>query len=468
MGHAGTRGHPADVAVLMGEALAAQQLRRFDEAERLYRSSLSLAPDQPDALHMLGVVRYEMGDGHEATRLILRALDLTEWKYPSYWHNLGLALARCHREQADADRVAGRRRADKWLATRPAPGPREQPRIAVVVPCYNHERFVRRALRSVFEQTYQHIELVVIDDGSTDTTAESARQALAGSPFPHRFVTRSNRGAAATINEGIGLSTAPYINILNSDDWFRRTGWRRWFATSLGAARSGGSVASFASMRRIGPSTWPENDRARTLSHLAEVVVGERETTGFAFLTANVAISSGNLFFSRSLFERIGGFRDLRYNHDWDFCLRALRCAEPVFAAASTYAYRLHGSNTIDGAVHGGGREEADRILEDYIDWGMTDRADAYPMAPSWRDWGMYFVCALIGGGIASRFEPEFLRALAESRVTGQTTTSAGPPYSQMELPVAWAGRPNHAAKLVANERDESRPPGHVSLQKDG
>ncbi len=432
--------------MLMREALAAQQLRRFDESERLYRSALSLAPDQPNALHMLGVVRYELGDGDEAAPFILRALDLTEWKYPPYWHNLGLALARCHREKAEADRVAGRQRADQWLATRLPPGPREQPRIAVVVPCYNHQRFVRRALQSVFEQTYQQIELVVIDDGWTDATAELARQALAGSPFPYRFVTRSNQGAAATINEEVGLSTAPYINVLNSDDWFHEDRLASMVRDVVGSGAQWGfsGIVCVDEVDRVIDVT--RNDRARMLSRPAGVVVGERETTGFAFLTDNVAISSGNLFFSGSVFQRIGGFRDLRYNHNWDFCLRALRCADPAFGPAPTYAYRLHGSDTIDDAVHGAGRERGGshprrvhRVLHMRADRRRHSVAVRAGISPGTggkrRDWTN-----------ARRRTP---------------SSSAGGFASSVDEPA-------FAAKLVMNERDESRPPEHVSLQKDG
>ena len=51
----------------MGEALAHQQARRLDAAEQKYRAALAIVPDEPDALHMLGVIRYERGDLAEAT-----------------------------------------------------------------------------------------------------------------------------------------------------------------------------------------------------------------------------------------------------------------------------------------------------------------------------------------------------------------------------------------------------------------
>ena len=209
----------ARIARRMNDALAAQASKDLQQAERIYREVVAMAPDVPDALHMLGVLRFEQGDCKEAAQLILRALDLTAWKFPTFRYNLGLVIAQAYGEHADRDR-------DMVIQRSSRAGPREQstnaarPTVAVVVPCYNHARFVTHAIESVFSQTYRQIELVVIDDGSTDGSTETARRALADSPFPCRFVARENRGATATINEAISLSSAPFINVLNSDDWF--------------------------------------------------------------------------------------------------------------------------------------------------------------------------------------------------------------------------------------------------------
>jgi len=203
----------------MNSALAAQQSGDLRRAERIYRQVVAMAPDVPDALHMLGVLRFEQGDCKEAAQLILRALDLTAWRFPMFRYNLGLVIARAYGEQADRDR-------DSVILRFPTSSRENSTAngagltVAVVVPCYNHARFVKRAIESVFAQTYRQIELVVIDDGSTDASTEIARRTLADSPFPCRFVARENRGATVTINEAISLSSAPFINILNSYDWF--------------------------------------------------------------------------------------------------------------------------------------------------------------------------------------------------------------------------------------------------------
>ena len=68
----------------MNNALAAQQSGDIHRAETIYREVVAMAPDVPDALHMLGVLRFEQGDCKEAAQLILRALDLTAWKFSTF------------------------------------------------------------------------------------------------------------------------------------------------------------------------------------------------------------------------------------------------------------------------------------------------------------------------------------------------------------------------------------------------
>ena len=66
--------------------------------------------------------------------------------------------------------------------------------ISVVVTCYNHQDYIEQCLRSIFAQTYRNIELLVLDDGSSDHSAEIIEAVLADSPFPTRFESHENMG----------------------------------------------------------------------------------------------------------------------------------------------------------------------------------------------------------------------------------------------------------------------------------
>src|SRR6185436_5202047 len=94
-------------------------------------------------------------------------------------------------------------------------GPRA---ISVVVPSYNHERFIEATLRSIMQQSLPPAELIVIDDGSSDGSPRVIERALADCPFPCELLARNNRGLCATLNEGFERSRGEYFAYLGSDD----------------------------------------------------------------------------------------------------------------------------------------------------------------------------------------------------------------------------------------------------------
>src|SRR5947209_8516008 len=97
-------------------------------------------------------------------------------------------------------------------------GRREAARVSVVVPSYNHAPFVGAALRSVFRQTLQPAELLVIDDGSADDSPRVVEEMLKDCPFPCELIARANRGLCATLNEGLSKTRGRYFAYLGSDD----------------------------------------------------------------------------------------------------------------------------------------------------------------------------------------------------------------------------------------------------------
>jgi len=93
-----------------------------------------------------------------------------------------------------------------------------QPRFSVVIPTYNRSVSVLETLRSCFEQTYPEVEVVIVDDGSSDDT----RQVLAAIDDPRLVVVhQENAGPAAARNHGMRVATGDYIAFLDSDDsWY--------------------------------------------------------------------------------------------------------------------------------------------------------------------------------------------------------------------------------------------------------
>lgn len=92
--------------------------------------------------------------------------------------------------------------------------------IFVVVPSYNHSPFVEQCLRSIFDQTLRPKKLLVIDDGSTDSSPKMIEATLKRCAFDCEFIVRENRGLSFTLNQGFALSDRKYFAYLGSDDYW--------------------------------------------------------------------------------------------------------------------------------------------------------------------------------------------------------------------------------------------------------
>lgn len=96
---------------------------------------------------------------------------------------------------------------------------RKYPLVSVIVPAYNHANYIERCILAVVEQSYPNVELIVIDDGSSDDTYALALNLQ--KKYEFRLVRQKNRGCAATLNRGITeFSRGKYIAICSSDDYF--------------------------------------------------------------------------------------------------------------------------------------------------------------------------------------------------------------------------------------------------------
>lgn len=96
-----------------------------------------------------------------------------------------------------------------------------QPLVSIIIPCYNHRQYILDSIQSILNQTYQSIELIVIDDGSKDDSFEEIKKIE--SECRGRFIrfecyTRENKGLSATLNEAIKWCQGKYVSLIASDD----------------------------------------------------------------------------------------------------------------------------------------------------------------------------------------------------------------------------------------------------------
>lgn len=245
------------------------------------------------------------------------------------------------------------------------------PLVSIVVPTFNHAALVADCLRSVADQSYEALELIVVDDASRDGTPDVIERLVGDTAFARRFPggvrferSRVNRGAHQTLNHAVRQARGDFIGIVNSDDRFARDRVK----LLVEALRTQRRALAFSAVRMIdtaGRDITHEDWFSNQVSHTQRSIAAF-PSVGFAALRHNVAISTGNLFFRRELFERVGGFRPLAYCHDWDFLLRSLLLSEPVFVPVPLYEYRIHDTNSFKslGSV---GNKETSQVLRAYF-----------------------------------------------------------------------------------------------------
>jgi glycosyltransferase involved in cell wall biosynthesis len=263
------------------------------------------------------------------------------------------------------------------------------PRISVVLPSYNHAAFVERALRSALEQDVDDLELVVVDDGSSDESREIIRDVLADAGGRRTvFHEQPNAGSHAAIARGLELASGEVVALLNSDDEFAPGRLRR----ALEHAPAHGDFLLFTGLQLVdggGRPLAPHDGMARWYQ-LALRQSLSCPTVGFALLCNNIAVTSGNLIFSRSLPQRAGGFAAWRYCPDWAFALRCTRLVEPVFLPEDLYRYRVHEANTIESAGVRDIDAEYGRFTGEFLR-ACAAEPPANALAPCAGQWPWYF-----------------------------------------------------------------------------
>ncbi|MDE2387467.1 MAG: glycosyltransferase [Betaproteobacteria bacterium] len=224
--------------------------------------------------------------------------------------------------------------------------PAAKPLISVVMPAYNHEAYVAEAIQSVLSQTLQNLELIIVNDGSTDDTGKVI---LGFDDARIRYFHQSNRGAHHALNRGIALAQGDYIAIINSDDVYLNNR----LEIMLDVLQCNNLDFVISDINLIDEHSEVINDSSHWWLTWHEDLKQKFQRTPSpvaALLAGNYAISSSNFFFRAPLVEKIGGFRPFRYILDYDYVFRAALINPPAFSfllQQKLLNYRLHSRNTI-------------------------------------------------------------------------------------------------------------------------
>ena len=216
------------------------------------------------------------------------------------------------------------------------------PKVSVITAAYNHVEFVQQSVESVLNQTYKDFEHIVVDDGSTDGTAEVLRSF--GTQI--KYFRQQNCGTAAAINRGIRESSGEYIAILDSDDvWLPEKLDRqmRCFAQQPEA----GMVYSRAQII----------DRRGEVSNQGEPIghsVGDFDCA-YKEILKDDGIPVLTALTRRECFDDVGFFDErLKAISDWEFWFRLALKWKIVFLPDVLALYRVHGHNTFIGLNRSG------------------------------------------------------------------------------------------------------------------
>ena len=331
-------------------------------------------------------------------------------------------------------------------------------RISVVIPSFNHSKYIESAVQSVFMQASDEleVELIIIDDGSSDDSLEIIRECLKSSPLERTIlIEQENRGAHAAIMRGIEHARGDFIAILNSDDAFL-PGRFAAMAEKLDPSQDG---IAFTLVEMIDENDQPLPPDSPQYGWYQDVLASAAAcpTHGFALLRNNPAVTSGNFLFSRSLYDKLGGFSEHQLSHDWDFLLRSTFYVEPVFIPETLMRYRVHPENTTGHVQHlmaEEGRDGLNRFMS-----LARSAASPNPIAPLPANWPRYWpwFCDSIRPHFSDQpiihsIEPDLLGTRnSDPNMTGRTFD----PVASVSRPAA---RERHEDPRIREERLMSRP----------
>jgi glycosyltransferase involved in cell wall biosynthesis len=208
----------------------------------------------------------------------------------------------------------------------------KKPLVSVIIPCYNQGRFLSKAIQSAKEQSHPNVEIIVINDGSTDETAKIL-QSIEGI----KCITQENQGLPNARNRGIKESSGKYLAFLDADDWFFPDAIEK----NLQCLEQGSTFA-FSSG---GHTVVDENEH-----NLDDRVVHVEKDHYLALLQNNYIGNPSTVLYTRWIMEKIpfDNAVQIKGCEDYDHYLKITRTYPVMHQDAMISVYRKHGGNMSD------------------------------------------------------------------------------------------------------------------------
>lgn len=204
-------------------------------------------------------------------------------------------------------------------------------RVSVVVSCYNYGSFLAGAVESALNQTYRDLEVVIVDDGSTDDTPDVAARLVARDSRVS-YHRQPNQGQAAAKNVGIQKSSGPFVAFLDADDWWHSDKIEKQLVL-FENPRVG---VVYSRMRAVAPDGTPLGRKDEATARIPR-----RGRVSDALFIDNFIPFSSTVV-RRAVFEKVGLMdASLAMGIDWDLWLRASVDFEFDFVDEELLDYRV-------------------------------------------------------------------------------------------------------------------------------
>lgn len=229
--------------------------------------------------------------------------------------------------------------------------------VSIIIATYNRRNYVCEAIDSALEQTYPHVELIVIDDGSTDGTGDLL-QSRYGQWI--RYVYQANQGRSEARNHGMQLASGDYIAFLDSDDIWEPDKLEKQIAF-MQAHPQYGLTHTFTSIIDSNGQPLPSETRSRLKHHRA----GCRSGYSYTAMAQRCVMFLSTVMLKTSMLPLIGLMdRDIPAFEDWDWYLRAALVTQIGVLPEPLTRYRLHEGNSTSAEFIRGERRTAAKHLD--------------------------------------------------------------------------------------------------------
>ncbi len=207
----------------------------------------------------------------------------------------------------------------------------KMPEISIIVPVYNVEAYLRQCMDSLVHQTLQDVEIICVNDGSTDGCAEIL-SGYAARDRRIRVITQANGGLSAARNTGVGEATAPLVMFCDSDDWYAPTMCEEMFE-----AMQGGADMAVCEIKEAFEGDWKDTPANFRLPGHGEVQVSDE-------LLLRCAPSACNKIFRREIIEGKGlRFpKGLKFEDSYFYSCYTAHITRICFVPKELYIYRRH------------------------------------------------------------------------------------------------------------------------------